>query len=84
VYAKGLTTGEISAHFHEVYGASIGKDTISRITDAVIEEVQAWCSQPLQGGRFLPNEANPDAKDLRCPDLRGTRLRTTSSGATSS
>lgn len=32
LYAKGLTTGKISAHFAEVYGASISKDTISRIT----------------------------------------------------
>lgn len=32
-YAKGLTTGDISAHFAEVYGATISKDTISRITD---------------------------------------------------
>jgi len=47
LYAKGLTTGEISEHFAEVYGASIGKDTISRITDAVVEEMQAWCSRPL-------------------------------------
>ena len=30
-----------------MYGASIGKDTISRITDAVVEEMQAWCSRPL-------------------------------------
>ena len=49
LYAKGLTTGEISAHFAEVYGASISKDTISRITDKVVEEMQAWCSRPLQG-----------------------------------
>src|SRR3954454_6007453 len=42
LYAKGLTTGEISAHFAEVYGASISKDTISRITDKVVEEMQAW------------------------------------------
>ncbi len=47
LYAKGLTGGEISAHFHEVYGASISKDTISRITDAVVEEMQAWSSRPL-------------------------------------
>jgi putative transposase len=33
LYAKGLTTGEISAHFAEVYGASVSKDTASRITD---------------------------------------------------
>ncbi|WP_344089031.1 IS256 family transposase, partial [Nostocoides veronense] len=49
LFAKGLTTGEISAHFHEVYGASIGKDTISRITDRVVEEMQSWCSRPLLG-----------------------------------
>jgi transposase-like protein len=49
LFAKGLTTGEISAHFAEVYGAGIGKDTISRITDRVVEEMQAWCSRPLLG-----------------------------------
>lgn len=48
--AKGLTTGEISAHFAEVYGASISKDTISRITDRVVEEMQAWASRPLVPG----------------------------------
>ena len=48
LFAKGLTTGEISAHFREVYGASIGKDTISRITDTVVEEMQSWTSRPLQ------------------------------------
>src|ERR1700760_1188166 len=31
LYAKGLTTGEISAHFAEIYGASVSKETISRI-----------------------------------------------------
>jgi transposase-like protein len=47
LFAKGLTTGEISAHFAEVYGAAIGKDTVSRITDTVDEEMQAWTSRPL-------------------------------------
>jgi putative transposase len=47
LYAKGLTTGDISAHFAEVYGASISKDTVSRITDRVVEEMQAWTSRPL-------------------------------------
>lgn len=37
--ARGLTTGEISAHFAEVYGASVSKDTISRITDKVVAEM---------------------------------------------
>jgi transposase-like protein len=47
LYAKGLTTGEISAHFAEIYGASVSKETISRITDRVIEEMQAWQCRPL-------------------------------------
>ena len=49
LYARGLTTGEISAHFAEVYGASVCKDTVSRITDRVIEDMQVWSSRPLQG-----------------------------------
>jgi transposase-like protein len=48
LYARGLTTGEISAHFAEVYGASVSKDTVSRITDKVVEDMQAWSSRPLQ------------------------------------
>ncbi len=48
LYARGLTTGEISAHFADVYGASVSKDTISRITDRVIEEMQAWWARPLE------------------------------------
>ena len=48
LYARGLTTGEISAHFAEIYGASVSKDTVSRITDRVIEDMQAWASRPLQ------------------------------------
>ena len=47
LYAKGLTTGEISAHFEEIYGASVSKETISRITDKVIEEMQSWQARPL-------------------------------------
>ena len=47
LYAKGLTTGEISAHFEEIYGASVSKETVSRITDKVIEEMQAWQARPL-------------------------------------
>ena len=47
LYAKGLTTGEISAHFAEIYGASVPKETISRITDKVLEEMASWCSRPL-------------------------------------
>jgi putative transposase len=45
--AKGLTTGEIAAHFHDVYGATVSKDTISRITDTVVAEMNEWCNRPL-------------------------------------
>ncbi|MCZ0912897.1 IS256 family transposase [Gordonia amicalis] len=48
LYAKGLTTGEISAHFADVYGASVSKDTVSRITDRVIEEMVGWWARPLE------------------------------------
>jgi len=47
LYAKGLTTGEISAHFAEIYGASVSKETISRITDRVLEEMTDWAARPL-------------------------------------
>src|SRR5215469_12764421 len=49
LYAKGLTTGEISAQFAEIYGASVSKETISRITDRVLEEMAAWQTRPLDG-----------------------------------
>jgi len=45
--ARGLTTGEISAHFAEVYGAKVSKDTVSTITDGVLEEMTEWCHRPL-------------------------------------
>src|SRR5215475_5112135 len=47
LYAKGLTTGEISAHFAEIYGASVSKETVSRITEKVVGEMQEWASRPL-------------------------------------
>jgi transposase-like protein len=45
--ARGLTTGEIAAHFAEVYGATVSKDTISRISDKVLEEMAEWRDRPL-------------------------------------
>jgi putative transposase len=45
--AKGLTTGEIAAHFGDVYGARVSKDTISRITEKVIGEMTEWQNRPL-------------------------------------
>jgi putative transposase len=47
LYAKGMSTGDIQAHLGEVYGTEISRDTISRITDAVVEDMTAWQSRPL-------------------------------------
>jgi len=46
--AKGLTTGEVAAHFADIYGATVSKDTISRITDKVVAEMTDWCNRPLE------------------------------------
>jgi transposase-like protein len=45
--AKGLTHGEISAHLQEIYGAEVSKQTISAITDRVMEGMAEWQSRPL-------------------------------------
>ncbi|WP_306919682.1 MULTISPECIES: IS256 family transposase [unclassified Arthrobacter] len=45
--AKGLTHGEICAHLAEVYGAEVSKQTISTITEKVLEGLSAWQSRPL-------------------------------------
>jgi putative transposase len=45
--AKGLTHGEICAHLAEIYGAQVSKQTISAITDRVMEGMAAWQSRPL-------------------------------------
>lgn len=47
LYAGGLTTGEISAHFQEIYGADVSRETVSRITERVMAEKDEWCSRPL-------------------------------------
>ena len=46
--AKGLTHGEIAAHLAEVYGAQVSKQTISSITEKVMEGMAQWQSRPLE------------------------------------
>ncbi|WP_405801613.1 IS256 family transposase [Streptomyces halstedii] len=45
--AKGLTTGEVQAHLSEVYGADVSRQTISTITDKVLEGMAEWQNRPL-------------------------------------
>jgi putative transposase len=47
LYAKGMTTGDIQAHLFDIYGTEISRDTISRITDAIVEDLIAWQNRPL-------------------------------------
>src|SRR5512144_2376841 len=47
LYGKGMTTGESSAHFAEIYGVSVSNSIVSTITDKVLEEQQAWSPRPL-------------------------------------
>src|SRR4029453_14070341 len=45
--AKGLTHGEISSHLEDIYGAKVSKETVSRITDGVLEAMAEWQNRPL-------------------------------------
>jgi putative transposase len=48
LYSRGLSTRDIEAHLEEIYGVKIGRDLISRVTDAVMEDVRAWAQRPLE------------------------------------
>jgi putative transposase len=47
LYARGMTVREIQSHLEEMYGTKVSPTLISSVTDAVIEEVKAWQSRPL-------------------------------------
>jgi putative transposase len=48
LYAGGMSTRDIAAHLRRLYRVEIGRDTISRVTDAVLEDIAAWRSRPLE------------------------------------
>jgi putative transposase len=48
LYAGGMTTRQIERHLEQVYGVAVGRDLISRVTDAVLDDVSAWQSRPLE------------------------------------
>lgn len=47
MYAGGMSTRDIAAHLTGLYGVEVSRDTISRVTDSVLEDIQAWRSRPL-------------------------------------
>ena len=76
--AKGLTTGEVQAHLAEVYGADVSRQTISTITDKVIEGMAEWQNRPLDPVYpvvFIDaiNVKIRDGKVANRPDLRRAR-----------
>jgi putative transposase len=47
LYAKGLATGDIQQHLIEIYGTEVSRETISKITDQIVDDMIAWQSRPL-------------------------------------
>lgn len=48
MYARGMSVREIQSHLKELYGIQVSPDLISRVTDAVLEEVRQWQNRPLE------------------------------------
>src|SRR5215210_4025709 len=48
LYAGGMSVRDIAAHLSDLYGVEVGRDTISRVTDAVLQDIAAWRSRPLE------------------------------------
>lgn len=70
MYARGMTTREIRAHLEEIYGVDVSPDLVSRVTDAVIEEMTAWQSRPLERVYLV---AYLDALVLKVRDKSGVQ-----------
>jgi putative transposase len=47
LYSRGMSTRDIEAHIAEIYGVHVGRDLISRVTDAVMDDARAWQQRPL-------------------------------------
>jgi putative transposase len=48
MYARGMSTREIAGHLRDLYGIEVSPDLVSAVTDAVLEEIAAWQSRPLE------------------------------------
>ncbi|MEU6154456.1 transposase [Actinosynnema sp. NPDC047251] len=76
LYGKGLTTRWISAHLAEIYGASVSEETVSRITDKVVAEMNDWAARPLDAAIGVTVDGRKDV--LGCG--RAPAARALSSG----
>lgn len=48
LYARGMSTRDIQRHLHEIYGVEVSPDLVSRVTDAVVEELAEWQDRALE------------------------------------
>ena len=48
MYAKGMTTSDIEAHIHDIYGVAVSDTTVSRITDKILSVAKEWQQRPLE------------------------------------
>lgn len=48
MYAKGMTTGDIESHIHDIYGLEVSDTTVSRITDKILPIAKEWQRRPLE------------------------------------
>ena len=68
LYAGGMTVRDIEHHLVSTIGTEISRETISKITDEVLDEVMAWQQRPLEAWRFPLVVANhrvpPSSHDL--------------------
>ena len=71
LYARGMSVREIRGHLEEMYGVSVSPDLISRVTDAVLEEVRDWQNRTyplrfsLSGGIRMFRAAIGDRRDKK-------------------
>jgi putative transposase len=47
LYSRGLSTRDIEAHLEQIYGVKVGRDLISKVTDAVMDDARAWQTRAL-------------------------------------
>jgi hypothetical protein len=78
-----MTTGDIQAHLLEIYGTEISRETISKITDGIVEDMVVWQNRPLDRRRFLGVVANYGVRAVESKSARtscGVRSLSTSRG----
>src|SRR3546814_3925109 len=73
MYARGMSTREISGHLRDLYGIDVSPDLISTVTDAVLDEVATWQQRPLT--RFIRwSSSTRSGSRSGMKDRKSTRL----------